>query len=66
MNVVEIRNDYGWINNKRTVTERKIEHFEKGNDVYTTLQRSYTVPLYENNGQLQVYPSKGSNLDVNV
>jgi len=66
MGVVEIRTDYGWINNKMTVTERKIEHFEKGNDVYTTVQRSYSVPLYESDGRLQEYPSKGSNLDINV
>jgi len=66
MNVVEVRTDYGWNMNRLTVTERKIEHFEKGNDVYSTIQRSYAVTLYTNDGRVEANPSKGSNLDVNV
>ena len=66
MSVVEIRTDYGWNRNKLIVTERKTEYFKEGNDVHTLIQRSYSVQLYGDYGQLIVHSSKGTNVDVKV
>lgn len=66
MSILGIRTSYGWNRDKLVVTERKTEHFKKGNDVQTVVQRSYSVHLYGDYGQLKVHSSKGMNVDVKV
>ena len=64
MNVTEINTHYGWYNNQLQVTEYRTQHFEKGNDVRTTVQRLYHVTLYNARGQVEETRPKGSNVDM--
>jgi hypothetical protein len=66
MNVTEISTHYGWHNNQLSVTEYKTEHFDKGNDVRSVVQRFYNVVLYDSRGKVNEVQPKGSNFDKAV
>ena len=66
MNVIETSTYYGWNNNRLAVTEYRTQHFEKGNDVHTVVQRFYDVILYDNKGKVHEAQPVGSNFDKAV
>jgi len=63
MNITQVSTTYGWVDNRKVITEFKTEHFDRGNSVTTVTERSYEVFLYESKGTEEKSQSKGQHID---
>ena len=64
MRVEEVRSLYNWNRDQLVVTQYITHHFPNGNDVHTTIQKTYEVMLYTSRGREAVSKDKGNNINV--
>ena len=63
MEIHNVSNIIGWMQN-RLITESKTTfNYEKGNDVAIVERKSQLVQLYDSKGNLEDYLSKGNQVD---